>query len=176
VGRRDDWLTPRPIVERLGPFDLDPCAAVIPPWATATRMISLPDDGLAAEWEGRVWCNPPYSKAGLWAARMAEHGRGVALLFARTDTRWWWDNVWMRACSVFFIRGRLRFTLPDTPYRIDGAASHPSVLVVWSREDAVAVQAGLRRLRLRAQECVLRIEPPAPVPAQARLFAATGAP
>ena len=55
------WLTPPAIIEPLGPFDLDPCAAPSPrPWPTAARHIELPEDGLTAEWHGRVWCNPPF--------------------------------------------------------------------------------------------------------------------
>lgn len=82
------WLTPPHITNALGAFDLDPCAAPSPrPWPTAARHIELPEDGLAADWDGRVWLNPPYSFAAWkWLAKLAEHGRGTALVFARTET------------------------------------------------------------------------------------------
>ena len=58
---KETWLTPPHILAALGPFDLDPCAAPSPrPWPSAARHIELPEDGLTAEWQGRVWCNPPY--------------------------------------------------------------------------------------------------------------------
>lgn len=32
-----EWLTPRNIVDALGPFDLDPCAPIVRPWPTAVQ-------------------------------------------------------------------------------------------------------------------------------------------
>jgi hypothetical protein len=50
------WLTPKFILDALGPFDLDPCAAPSPrPWPTALNHIELPEDGLKASWSGLVW-------------------------------------------------------------------------------------------------------------------------
>ena len=54
-----DWLTPPEILEALGPFDMDPCASQFQPWRTAAQQFTIEDDGLAREWQGRVWCNPP---------------------------------------------------------------------------------------------------------------------
>ena len=62
--------TPEPIIEAarasMGGIDLDP-ASCEEAQATvrATRWVGLPDDGLEAEWAGRVWCNPPYSSSGM---------------------------------------------------------------------------------------------------------------
>lgn len=60
------WLTPPAILDALGgwqSFDLDPCAAPAPrPWFTAWQMNAEADgDGLAMDWHGRVFLNPPYS-------------------------------------------------------------------------------------------------------------------
>lgn len=56
-GMTNVWLTPRKIIDALGPFDLDPCAAPSPrPWPTAKYHIELPEDGLAASWLG-PWCS-----------------------------------------------------------------------------------------------------------------------
>lgn len=105
------YLTPPEWLAALGPFDLDPCAAPSPrPWPTAARHIELPENGLAAEWRGRVWCNPPFGKAaGAWAARMADHGDGVLLLPARTETATWYASIWGRADAVLFAQGRPHF-------------------------------------------------------------------
>jgi hypothetical protein len=55
-GDTNTWLTPVHILQALGPFDLDPCAAPSPrPWSTAKFHIELPEDGLAASWYGN-WC------------------------------------------------------------------------------------------------------------------------
>lgn len=59
----DEWYTPKWLINTLGPFDLDPCAAMIPPFQTATEMYNKEQDGLLQEWDENkvVWLNPPYS-------------------------------------------------------------------------------------------------------------------
>lgn len=135
------WLTPRWILGSLGGFDLDPCAAPDPAlWPTARRHITLPDDGLQAEWSGRVWLNPPYSaQARRWIARLAEHGKGTALTFARTDTGWFADHVWSAASALLFLRGRVRFHRPDGQLADDNGGA-PSVLVAYGPADARALR------------------------------------
>jgi hypothetical protein len=139
----ETWLTPPCILDALGPFDLDPCAAPEPrPWPTATTHITRPDDGLAHAWHGRVWLNPPYGRAiGDWIGKLADHGRGTALLFARTDVAWFSEHVWPRASALLFLRGRLKF------HRADGAipagaanAGAPSVLIAYGEFDAEALR------------------------------------
>lgn len=133
----DTWLTPPRIIAELGPFDLDPCAAPDPrPWPTAARHITLPADGLAADWAGRVWLNPPYSReTAAWMRRLAGHGRGVALIFARTETAWFAETVWQMATAARFLHGRLHFHHADgRPSRENAGA--PSVLVAYGEEDA----------------------------------------
>jgi hypothetical protein len=132
----DVWLTPPFILDALGPFDLDPCAAVAQPWATAKRMLTVEDDGLAHEWDGRVWLNPPYGLvAARWLDRLARHGTGTALIFARTETRMFFDHVWPKASSVLFLEGRLYFHHPDGT-RAKANSGAPSVLVSYGEEDA----------------------------------------
>jgi hypothetical protein len=133
-GATDTWLTPREIVEALGPFDLDPCAAPNPrPWPTAARHITLPENGLVAAWDGLVWLNPPYSEAGIWLERLAAHGQGIALVFARTETKAWQDTIFPRARSVLFLRRRVRFCAVDgSPGKFTGGA--PSALVAFGIE------------------------------------------
>lgn len=138
------WLTPPYVLKALGAFDLDPCAAPEPrPWPTAAIHWTHADNSLNRAWFGRVWCNPPYgSKAsiGPWLRRMAEHDRGTALVFARTDTDIFFEAVWDKATAVFFFRGRLSFHRKDgTLPRADtggGNAGAPSVLVAYGDADA----------------------------------------
>ena len=61
VARQSDGgVTPPDILTALGPFALDPCAAPDPrPWDTATVHYTLPQNGLALPWTGRVFLNPP---------------------------------------------------------------------------------------------------------------------
>ena len=48
-----------------------------------------------------------------WLERMAEHGNGIALVPARTETRWFVENVWKAADGVLFLHGRPHFHHPD---------------------------------------------------------------
>ncbi len=117
------WLTPPHVLDALGgweSFDLDPCAAPEPrPWPTARRMHAEADgDGMATDWEGRVWLNPPYTAAeiGRWLGRLGDHGRGTALIFARTETDTFERHVWGRAAGLLFLFGRLHFHRPAAPW------------------------------------------------------------
>ena len=131
------WLTPRNILDALGTFDLDPCAAPSPrPWPTAERHIELPEDGLTAEWVGSVWLNPPYGQeTWRWLDRLADHGDGVALVFARTETQGFFAQVWEKATACLFLRGRLFFCREDgVPASANAGA--PSVLVAYGQDAA----------------------------------------
>jgi len=133
----DTWLTPPHILDALGPFDLDPCAAPEPrPWPTAARHITKPDDGLAHDWQGRVWLNPPYSRQAVrWIERLADHGHGTALIFARTDTSWFVEQVWRRADALLFLSGRVFFHRADGSRATDNGGA-PSVLIAYGEGDA----------------------------------------
>ena len=133
---KDEWLTPPWIVEALGPFNLDPCSPVARPWDTAAEHYSIMDNGLAKPWHGYVWCNPPYGReAEQWLKRLADHGNGIALIFARTETRMFFSEVWNKASAVLFIEGRLHFHHVDGT-RAKANAGAPSVLVAYGNESA----------------------------------------
>lgn len=137
---KDEWLTPPEILRALGPFDLDPCAPVTRPWDTAARHFTIEDNGLVQPWSGRVWCNPPYGlEAAKWLDRLADHGNGVALIFARTETRMFFDHVWRRAHGVLFIEGRLHFH-HVCGRRAAANSGAPSCLVAYGEENATVLQ------------------------------------
>lgn len=133
---KDEWLTPRHVLDALGPFDLDPCAPQVRPWDTAARHYTVMDNGLVQPWEGRVWCNPPYGlEAAQWLARCADHGNAMALIFARTETRMFFDHVWPKAQAVLFLEGRLYFH-HVCGRRASANAGAPSVLVAYGSANA----------------------------------------
>lgn len=135
----DEWLTPPELLHALGPFDLDPCAPPIErrPWPTAARHYSLPQDGLVLPWEGRVWMNPPYGRElEAWMERLARHGRGVGLIFARTETQAFQNWVWPIASALLFLDGRLHFHHSITGKRSNVNSGAPSVLVAYGTDDA----------------------------------------
>ena len=139
VAMKSEWLTPPEIIMALGQFDLDPCSPVDRPWDTALNHYMVWDDGLNCDWHGRVWCNPPYGKeTGKWLARMAEHNNGIALTFARTETRMFFSEVWHKASALLFIEGRLHFHHVDGT-RAKANAGGPSVLIAYGRSNALSL-------------------------------------
>lgn len=135
----DQWLTPPEIIERLGPFDLDPCSLIERPWPTATVHYTVLEDGLSLPWYGRVWLNPPYGAEGArWLRKLSQHRSGIALIFARTETQMFFDHVWPTATAVLFLKGRLHFHYPDGR-RAPHNSGAPSVLIAYSERDAAAL-------------------------------------
>lgn len=132
----DIWLTPKHILDALGQFDLDPCSAPDPHlWPTAAEHYTLPTDGLTEPWHGRVWLNPPYGmQAWKWLDRLAAHGQGTALIFARTETAGFVEQVWGKASGILFLHGRLHFHYPNGE-RAKANSGAPSCLVAYGDDD-----------------------------------------
>lgn len=120
----DTWLTPPELIwgspkegyTGLGPFDLDPATPENGmPWPTAARMLKPSDNGLASEWpaDAFVFMNPPFGRGQeAWMEKMANHpGGGIALVFARTETKWFQRFVLNHPniSAVVFQEGRLKF-------------------------------------------------------------------
>lgn len=138
-GTTDEWYTPPSVFESLGiDFDLDPAAprgGV--PWIPATRHYSQEDDGLAQPWAGRIWLNPPYGRAtATWLKRLADHGDGIALVFARTGTRWFHEQA-TRATALCFVAGNLSFVRGDGEEA--SSAPAPSLLIAYGLPCALAL-------------------------------------
>lgn len=134
----DEWLTPPDIIKALGEFDVDPCSPINRPWDTAKIHYNKNDDGLAKPWEGRVWCNPPYGRETFkWIDKLATHNNGVALIFARTETIGFHEQVWQRADAIFFFKGRLKFHYVDGT--VGGAANAPSCLISYGKQNTIAL-------------------------------------
>ena len=136
---RDEWLTPPHVLQALGPFDLDPCAPIERPWPMAAEHYTAHDNGLTKPWHGRVWLNPPYGQeTARWMERLADHGNGVALIFARTETAIFFPWVWERATAWLFLKGRLHFHFTDGK-RAAANSGAPSVLVAYGDNNAEAL-------------------------------------
>jgi len=136
-----EWYTPPWIFEALGlEFDLDPCAPIEgADWIPAKKRYTIIDNGLVQPWNGLVWLNPPYgNKITRWLARMHQHRNGVALVFSRTDTKWF-HRYASKADALLFMEGRICFFDGDNGV----AGGHPSVgsiLLAWGEESIDALK------------------------------------
>lgn len=129
----DEWLTPPELLRALGPFELDPCAPVVRPWDTAARHYTVEDDGLSIPWGGRVWLNPPFGKEAVkWLRRLRDHGNGIALVPARTETEMFFETVWGHADGVLFLKSRPHFHYVDGR-RAKFNSGAPMVLIAYGR-------------------------------------------
>ena len=108
----DERYTPRWVFEHLAlTFETDPCSPghgngdAVP----ATRKITALEDGLAAEWTGLVWCNPPFSNSAAWARRFIRHGSGVFLgPFANSG----WTQELLAVADLIWLCADFAFTHP----------------------------------------------------------------
>ncbi len=116
----DEWYTPPDVIalvrDVLGEIDLDPASN---PHAQKTVKAALfctkVDNALGREWNGRVFCNPPYSMpliAEFTAKLIAEYdsGRVTAAIYLVNNCT---DSAWFHSLlvrfPVCFTRGRIGF-------------------------------------------------------------------
>ena len=125
--KTDIWETPQDFFDKLNEefrFQTDVCAS--PENAKCKRFYTPEQDGLAQEWSGACWCNPPYGRQiGKWVRKASESkATTVMLIPARTDTAWFHDYIYGKA-EVRFVRGRLKFG------QAKNSAPFPSMVVVF---------------------------------------------
>lgn len=132
-----EWLTPPELVKSLGIFDLDPCTPISPPFVHATHNFSIKDNGLIKDWFGRVYMNPPYGKGmERWIEKLKNHGNGIALIFARTETKLFFNHIWNDADAILFVKGRIKF------YNLEGkqvgTPGAPSIFIAYGKQNVEA--------------------------------------
>jgi phage N-6-adenine-methyltransferase len=128
--KTDLWATPQDFFDKLNAlhgFELDVCAT--PDNAKCNKYYTVADDGLAQQWQGVCWMNPPYGRdIKAWMKKAYESSlngaKVVCLVPARTDTQWWHDYA-MKG-QIEFIKGRLKFGGHKD------SAPFPSAVVVFS--------------------------------------------
>ena len=127
--KNDLWATPQSFFDKLNAkysFTVDVCA--LPENAKCDKFFSPEQNGLAQQWDGVCWMNPPYGREiGQWMRKAYESSLDgatvVCLVPARTDTKWFHDYA-MKG-EIEFIKGRLKFG--DSK----NSAPFPSALVVY---------------------------------------------
>lgn len=124
----DRWETPQALFDELDKefhFETDVCASVDN--AKCDRYYTEADDGLAQDWQGVCWMNPPYGRQiGKWVKKAYESAATVVcLLPSRTDTAWWHD--YCMKGTIRFLRGRLKFG------NATNSAPFPSAIVIFDK-------------------------------------------
>lgn len=120
-----EWNSPAEIVDAaravLGTIDLDPAST---PTANAVvqarRFYTLEDDGLAHDWVGTVWMNPPYATALVtkFTQKLADSVRAgtvpaaLAIVNNCTETQWF-RTLTEVAAAICLPTGRVSFWKPD---------------------------------------------------------------
>lgn len=108
-GKKNDKVgTPPEIYEELeknfGTFDFDPCPLEDP------RPLW---NGLEISWGFNNYVNPPFSDIKKWvekALKEAEEGKqSVFLITARISSKYWFDLIWPKARSIWFLEGATQF-------------------------------------------------------------------
>jgi len=140
INKSIDWFTPPEIFDALAlTFDLDPCSAgegcdFVP----ARQRYTITDDGLNKDWSGLVWMNPPYGRhTPVWLHKLQAHGNGIALVFARTDTRWF-ASAANSASVICFITRRVSFYKGNKTER-NGIPPAGSMLIAYGEQTRQAV-------------------------------------
>ena len=127
--KTDLWATPiefyRKYDEKFN-FALDVCATAEN--AKCKHYFTEEENGLAQEWTGVCFMNPPYGREIIHWMRKAyesslQGATVVCLVPARTDTKWWHEYA-MKG-EIEFIRGRLKFG------DAKNSAPFPSAVVIF---------------------------------------------
>lgn len=144
-----EWYTPPEIIKELDVFDLDPATSLeaIELNNSAKRFYTKEEDGLKQNWEGRIWLNPPYTNGiiSCFMKKMANHNNGIALVSNRCDANWFQEYVFSKATSLFFLRKRIKFLMPNG--KIAGSPAVGSVLVAYGNNNDKI----LRNIRLEGK-------------------------
>jgi len=130
----NEWATPKwlfKILNNIYRFTLDPCST--DENAKCKTHFTKKENGLLLCWNTHnVFMNPPYGREiGKWVEKIFLDACNdpwrvkVALLPARTDTKWFHDYIYNSA-KIYFIRGRLKFNDEK------GSAPFPSMIVIWN--------------------------------------------
>lgn len=127
------------------PFDLDACAQH--ETAKAPRYYTKETDGLASDWFGLVWVNPPFDSIGSWVLKAIDEiqaGRARAVVFVVPANRS--DQSWAQCLRRLERDGKAWSACPACRVRYDnGASSAPFPSMFWAIGDP-ALASRIRRL------------------------------
>jgi phage N-6-adenine-methyltransferase len=134
-----EWYTPIKYIQLvnkvMGKIQLDPASSIeANKRVKAVTYYDKSEDGLGADWFGRVFLNPPYGPGGVtdqWISKLlAQYEKGnvtefILLVNNATGTRWF-QKLW--PFTICFVQGRIRFDQPTGVVKGKGP-SHAQVFV-----------------------------------------------
>lgn len=147
TSKNHEWETPQELFEQLNEefnFTIDLAANSIN--HKLQRYYNLEHNALKQDWSNeRAFLNPPYGrKIEQWIKKCDETQQKnkrlvippfnisssviVALLPARTDTKWFHEYCYKPGVNIRFIKGRLKFEVGG---EAENSAPFPSMIVIW---------------------------------------------
>ena len=119
----NEWYTPAEYIEAarkaMGSIDTDPARNDIANKVVkAEKYYTIETNGLAHDWTGNVWMNPPYSSDLIskfvekLKEQRANYNQAIILVNNATETQWFYEIVKI-ASAVCFPKSRVKFYMPD---------------------------------------------------------------
>ena len=119
----NEWYTPAEYIEAarkaVGSIDTDPASNDIANKVVkAEKYYTIETNGLAHDWTGNVWMNPPYSSdlISKFVEKLKEqrvnYNQAIILVNNATETQWFYEIVKI-ASAVCFPKSRVKFYMPD---------------------------------------------------------------
>lgn len=119
----NEWYTPAEYIEAareaMGSIDTDPASNDIAnKIVKAEKYYTVETNGLAHDWTGNVWMNPPYSSDLIskfvekLKEQRANYNQAIILVNNATETQWFYEIVKI-ASAVCFPKSRVKFYMPD---------------------------------------------------------------
>lgn len=148
TSKKQNWGTPQALFDTIHDayaFTLDAAADRLS--AKCPIYFDEATNGLALDWFGTVWLNPPYDNTAAWVDKairevQQKHCDCVAMLVAaRPDTAWWWQAM-RYAGIVSFLKGRLKFEMYKEVFAGDEKSQAPGVLIVDKGPCVVEITTG----------------------------------
>ena len=130
TSNKEDWETPQDLFDKLDEefdFQLDVCASHNN--TKCSEYWTKESNALIKWWSPHSWkwMNPPYGRQiGKWIKKASESRKVVALLPARTDTKYFHEHIYKKPnTEIRFIKGRLKFSGSKN------SAPFPSMIVIF---------------------------------------------
>lgn len=116
LSQKDEWYTPKSIIDFFGPFDYDPATTgKRAKYVGIKNYDTIHTDGLSADWSkyNKIWINPPFSKKFEFLEKAVKSKKKVYFLLPTeaVTARKFHDIFSNNKCgyTMWVPRGRIRF-------------------------------------------------------------------